>query len=58
MTTYSFSGKIRLGREEHPFNREVEAESMKQAEDNLYAELGSEHSVNRSKIEIEDSEEV
>jgi len=30
---------------------------MKQAKDNLYAELGSEHSVNRSKIELEDSEE-
>jgi len=58
MTTYSFSGKIQLGREEHPFEREIEAESMNQAEDNLYAELGSEHSVNRSKIELEDSEEV
>jgi len=58
MTTYSFSGKIQLGREEHPFKREIEAESMNQAEDNLYAELGSEHSVNRSKIELEDSEEV
>ena len=58
MTTYSFTGKIQLGREEHPFEREIEAESEKQAEDNLYAELGSEHSVNRSKIELEDSEEV
>jgi ribosomal protein L20A (L18A) len=58
MTTYSFSGKIQLGREEHPFEREIEAESEKQAEDNLYAELGSEHSINRSKIELEDSEEV
>jgi ribosomal protein L20A (L18A) len=57
MTTYSFSGKIQLGRENHPFEREIEAESMKQAKDNLYAELGSEHSVNRSKIELEDSEE-
>lgn len=58
MTTYSFSGKIQLGREEHSFEREVEAESKDQAEDTLYAQLGSEHSVNRSKIELEDSEEV
>lgn len=58
MTTYSFSGKIQLGRENHPFEREVEAESMKQAKDTLFAQLGSEHSVNRSKIEVESSEEA
>lgn len=58
MTAYSFSGKIQLGRQEHPFEREVEAESEKQAEDVLYAQLGSEHSIGREKIEIKDSEEV
>ena len=58
MSTYRFSGKIRLGRETHPFEREVEAESENQAEDVLYSQLGSEHSINRSKIEIEDSEEA
>jgi len=58
MTEYSFSGKIVLGKKEHPFEREVEAESEKQAEDKLYSELGSEHSVPRGKIEIEDVEEV
>lgn len=58
MTTYRFSGKIRLGRGVQGFEREIEAESLKHAEDNLYAELGSEHSIDRSKIEVEDSEEV
>lgn len=58
MATYRFTGKIQLGRENHPFEREVEAESEKQAEDNLYSQLGSEHSINRSKIEVEDIEEA
>ena len=58
MTTYRFSGKVQLGREEHAFEREVEAESINQAEDKVYAELGSEHSINRSKIEINESEEA
>lgn len=58
MTTYSFSGSIKLGRRQPSFEREVEAESMEQAEDVLYSQLGSEHSVERGKIEIEDSEEA
>jgi large subunit ribosomal protein LX len=58
MTEYKFSGKIQMGREEQPFTREVEAESEKHAEDKVYAELGSKHSVPRSSIEIKDSEEV
>jgi len=58
MTTYKFSGKIDLGRDKPGFEREIEAESEEQAESNLYAELGSEHSLNRSKIEIESMEEA
>lgn len=57
MASYRFSGKIQLGREEHSFEREVEAESEKQAEDSLYSQLGSEHSINRSKITLENMEE-
>ena len=58
MTMYRFSGKVQLGRENHVFEREVEAESMKQAEDKVYSELGSEHSINRGKIQIEEAEEA
>lgn len=58
MPTYRFSGKISLGRGENPFEREVEAESLKHARETLYSSLGGEHSVSRSKIQIEDEEEV
>lgn len=57
MSTFKFSGKIEQGRGENPFEREVEAESIDHGRDVLYAELGSEHSVPRSKITIEDEEE-
>ena len=58
MTTYRFSGKIDLGRDAPEFEREVDAESEKQAEDKLYSQLGSEHSLNRGKIIIDEVEEV
>lgn len=58
MTVYEFSGKIDLGRDKPEFEREVEAESEKQAEDKLYSQLGSEHSLNRGKITINEVEEV
>lgn len=58
MTTYSFSGEISLGKGVQPFEREVEAETMKHAEDKLYSQLCSEHSINRSKLDIEEQEEV
>ena len=53
METYSFSGKIQMGMDKQKFNREVEASSEKHAEEKLYAELGSEHSVSRGQIELE-----
>ncbi|MFB6159347.1 MAG: 50S ribosomal protein L18Ae [Candidatus Nanohalobium sp.] len=58
MTEYKFSGKIQLGREEQPFTRKVEAESRKHAEDKVYAELGSKHSLPRSSVEINNSEKA
>ncbi|WEL23540.1 50S ribosomal protein L18Ae [Candidatus Nanohalovita haloferacivicina] len=57
MTVYTFSGEINLGRSTHGFEREVDAESENHAEEKLYAELGSEHSIPRSKITIEDVSE-
>ena len=58
MTTFEFSGEIQLGNHKQPFNREIEAESEKHAEDKLYSELGSEHSASRSRITVENSEEA
>lgn len=58
MTSYEFSGRIEVGREKQPFTRQVEAETKKHAEDKLYAELGSEHELSRSRIEIKEVEEV
>ncbi len=56
MTEYTFSGKIELGRKTHPFERTVEANSEKQAKDTLYSQLGSEHSVPRGKITLDEEE--
>lgn len=53
MTTFLFEGQLETGRARRSFNREVEAESEKHAKDQLYSTLGSEHSVTRSKIDIE-----
>ncbi|MFB6203391.1 MAG: 50S ribosomal protein L18Ae [Candidatus Nanohaloarchaea archaeon] len=58
MTTYRFSGEVELGRGTHGFERDVDAESEDHARDSLYSELGSEHSISRSKISIEEVEEV
>ncbi len=53
METFSFSGKIQMGKDKQKFSREIEASSKKHAEEKLYAELGSEHSVSRGQIELE-----
>ena len=57
MTRYRFSGEISLGRSTHGFERDVDADSRDHAEEKLYSELGSEHSITRGKISIEDVEE-
>lgn len=58
MSIFKFKGKIEQGREENPFERDVEAETESHAEDILYSTLGSEHGVSRSKIEIIEVEKV
>ncbi|MEF8880616.1 MAG: 50S ribosomal protein L18Ae [Candidatus Nanohaloarchaea archaeon] len=58
MSVYEFSGKVEMGRETQPFTHEVEAETKKHAKDIIYAELGSKHSVPRSSIELDESEEA
>jgi ribosomal protein L20A (L18A) len=58
MTQYRFSGELDQGRLETPFEKEVEGESLKHAREKLYSQLGSEHSVTRGKIEIEEEGEL
>ena len=58
MTEYNFSGEIQLGNHKQPFNREIKAETQKHAKDKLYSELGSEHSVSRSRITVKEGEEA
>lgn len=53
MASYSFSGKIQMGKFQQKFEKEVEAESEKHAKEKLYSELGSEHNVTRGQIELE-----
>lgn len=58
MTTYTFTGEITLGRGKHPFERDVEGESKKHAKEKLFSQLGSEHSIKKTKIKIETEEEA
>jgi ribosomal protein L20A (L18A) len=58
MTEYKFSGVLDQGRKETEFTRKTTGESLQHAREKLYAELGSEHSVTRGKIEIESEEEL
>ncbi|PSH02532.1 MAG: 50S ribosomal protein L18a [Nanohaloarchaea archaeon QH_8_44_6] len=58
MTEFKFSGRVKLGIEEQPFTREIEAESEKHAQDKLYSQLTSEQNISRSKVEIENTEEI
>jgi len=53
MSTYSFSGKIQMGKEVQKFEREVEAESKKHAKEKVLSELGSEHNTSRGNITLE-----
>ena len=53
MATYTFTGKIEMGKETQKFEREVEAESEKHAKEKVLSELGSEHSTSRGNITLE-----
>ena len=58
MTEFRFSGVLDAGMDKTPFERTVEAETEKYAEDKIYSQLGSEHSVTRGKINIQEVEEL
>lgn len=57
MTLFVFTGKIDTGSRVTQFEKTVEAETEKHAEEKLYSILGSQHSIPRSKIQIEQIEE-
>ncbi|WP_414838218.1 50S ribosomal protein L18Ae [Candidatus Nanosalina sp. VS9-1] len=58
MTEFEFTGTLDQGRSTTPFTRTIEGESLKHATEKLYSQLGSEHSVTRGKITIEETEEL
>lgn len=58
MPKYVFNGEIKQGRGTQKFEREVEADSESHAREKLFSALCSEHSIKRTKIDIESSEEA
>lgn len=50
---FTIKGKAKVGRETLSFEKEIEAESEKHAEEVLYSTYGSKHGISRANIEIE-----
>jgi len=55
---YAIDGWMILGKEQRKFHKEVEVENQKRALEKVYAELGSNHRLNRKEIKIESVKEV
>ncbi|WP_457615371.1 50S ribosomal protein L18Ae [Methanopyrus sp.] len=56
---FEVRGTFRMGDEpRQPFTRQVPATSEEEALEKVYSDLGSEHGVNRTEIEIEDVREI
>jgi len=58
MSKYRFTGEIKQGRGVQGFEREIEADSLSHAKEKLFSTLCSEHSIKRTKIDIEEEEEA
>lgn len=58
MGRYRIRGRFRMGEAMQPFEKEVESSSEKRALERVYSDLGSKHKTPRSKIIIEEVEEV
>lgn len=54
MTEFEVTGSVKLGNREQKFDREIEANSESHAEDLIYSQLCSEHSIKRSHVVIEE----
>jgi len=50
---FSVEGKIRMGKEERAFRKEIEAKSEKDAENRVYALFGSQSGIQRTAVKIE-----
>lgn len=55
---FSVHGKMKLGKEERLFSKEIEAESENAARHTTFALLGSHNGIKRNKIIIEKIEKV
>lgn len=58
MTTYSISGTVDMGRKNQKFEKQVESASEQYAEEMVKNQIGSEHSVKQTQIEIQSTEEI
>jgi large subunit ribosomal protein LX len=58
MKAFRVSGKFQMGHDMMAFVKEFALADRKQAEDRLYAELGSKHHVPRRLVKIEKVEEI
>lgn len=58
MKAFRVSGKFKMGYDTMAFVKEFALSERKQAEDRLYAELGSKHGVPRRLVTIEKVEEI
>ncbi len=58
MLKFRFKGKVRIGKEEFSFTKEVEGKSEKHALDVLYSLFGSKNGVKRTKIKVEEVERL
>lgn len=54
MTSFAVRGIFHPGGEERQFTRHVEADNEDVARERVYAELGSEHGLARTRIDVED----
>lgn len=58
MKTYRFHGHFLMGRKMQKFTRDVKAEKKEDALEEIYTVFGSKHKVSRSRILIDEVEEV
>lgn len=58
MATYSISGTVDMGRKNQKFEKQVESTSEQYAKEMVKNQIGSEHSVKQTQIEIQSTEEV
>lgn len=55
---FRIQGKFMTGNSLKPFTREIKATNEEEIKERIYSEFGSKHHIKRSKIKIEDINEI